>query len=809
MMMILSGVSGMACASDWVFSAEMLEGNANGVDISVFNQGLQLPGVYQVDIQLNGKWVDSRTVNFSLKKEGAQTVLYPCLSEEDLARYGVDTEAYALTDASECIVLSAIPDSRYEFRFEQQLLMLTIPQIALRPVVKGVAPQQLWDDGMNVLMMNYNGSLNRNEYRTPHRQTTDSTWLQVNPGANIGPWRLRNQSNWQQTTGAQGRWQVAETWLERGFYNAKNRLTVGERQTSGEIFDPVPFRGVMLATDDNMVPWSQSAYTPLIRGIARTQARVEVKQNGYTICNEVVAPGPFELGDLPVSGAPGGELQVTVWETDGALQQFSVPWQTPAIALRNGYVKYGLMLGEYRSPDNSHREQKIGQATVIAGLPKDLTAYTGTQLAGHFQAATVGLGAAMGELGALSIDTTGSRWLQAETGGNLRVRYNKTFNATNTTLLMSHERNLSPGYLTLAQALQYSRSKEAQRKSTSTIMLSQPMGGWGWFSLNGYWADYERYTGQSSNIGIGYGIGLANGATLSVNWSENRQVVNQRGDTGSSRMLSLQLSMPIRSGFASPISASYQALNSSNSRTTQQIGLNGSAFSQHLGWDLRQQYQPGSDGNSSSARINWSDTYGQIGGSYSYSPQLRQMGINVAGGMVLHQEGATFGQQLGETVALLEAKGIAGAAVSNNPWVRTDAGGYGLQPWLKPYQENRVGIDPFSLPENADIPQTDISVVPTQGAVVKAAFTTRTGGRGLMTLTLQNGEAVPFGAMVMAEGYEGNIGIVGERGQVWLTGMPDKGSVSVKWRENSCKVDFTLPKKADTGGIYTLAGICR
>lgn len=62
-----------------------------------------------------------------------------------------------------------------------------------------------------------------------------------------------------------------------------------------------------------MVPYSERQFAPVVRGIARTQARVEVKQNGYTIYNTTVAPGPFALRDLSVADS-SGDLHVTVWE---------------------------------------------------------------------------------------------------------------------------------------------------------------------------------------------------------------------------------------------------------------------------------------------------------------------------------------------------------------------------------------------------------------------------------------------------------------------------------------------------------------
>lgn len=64
------------------------------------------------------------------------------------------------------------------------------------------------------------------------------------------------------------------THAKRGLYEYKSRLTVGERFTLSDIFDSVSFRGVMLGTDNSVEPYYQREFAPVVRGIARTQARV-------------------------------------------------------------------------------------------------------------------------------------------------------------------------------------------------------------------------------------------------------------------------------------------------------------------------------------------------------------------------------------------------------------------------------------------------------------------------------------------------------------------------------------------------------
>ncbi|EIQ5684246.1 fimbria/pilus outer membrane usher protein, partial [Salmonella enterica subsp. enterica serovar Newport] len=176
----------------------------------------------------------------------------------------------------------------------------------------------------------------------------------------------------------------AYTYAERGINSLKSRLTLGESYTTGSVFDSVPFRGVMLASDENMVPYNQRAFAPVVRGIARTQARVEVRQNGYLMSAQTVPAGPFEITDLPSTGG-SGDLLVTVLESDGSRQDITVPYNTPAIALRQGYLKYSVAGGQYRSSSDYVRHSPVMSAELMYGLPWNLTVYGGIQTAEHYQ----------------------------------------------------------------------------------------------------------------------------------------------------------------------------------------------------------------------------------------------------------------------------------------------------------------------------------------------------------------------------------------------------------------------------------------
>jgi outer membrane usher protein len=56
-------------------------------------------------------------------------------------------------------------------------------------------------------------------------------------------------------------------------------------------------------------------YSPVVRGIAQSNAQVTIRQNGYVIYQSYVPAGPFAISDLyPTAGS--GDLNVTIKEAE-------------------------------------------------------------------------------------------------------------------------------------------------------------------------------------------------------------------------------------------------------------------------------------------------------------------------------------------------------------------------------------------------------------------------------------------------------------------------------------------------------------
>ena len=811
----------------------MLNIEQRNIDLSVFESNSQLPGVYYVDIVLNGRLAERKKISFyNVRDEEGNLALASCLTKDMLTRYGIKIGDYPdlfikkmSMDGEVCADLNAIPGATTYFDFYNQRLSLNVPNIALYSKHRGIAPEVLWNDGIDVFVMNYQVNALRKEFRQGQNHDVSSYWARIEPGVNIGPWRIRNLTTWTKEHGQSAESQSVHTYAERGVASIKSRVLIGENYTTSDIFDSIPFRGAMLRSDESMVPYSQYGFAPIIRGIAQSQALIEVRQNGYIIHTVSVAPGAFALYDIPVTGS-GGDLQVSVIETSGKNQVFTVPYTTPAVALREGYFKYSIAGGEYRSSYSGVDNSVLMQITAMYGLPWDLTTFIGFQGAKHYQSAATGLGLSMGYIGAMSLDGIFARGQKREQrkdkGYSWRVRYSKVFEKTGTSFVAASHQYSSSDYNTLSDVLDtynnknYIYNDKTSRSRRTSLTMSQSMGKWGAFSIGGVRDEYRGGRPSQDSINASYTTTWEWG-TLSLNWSKNNAGYYSTSlKDKKENIFNVWMSIPVErlfGGRANSINATTNFQKSGDQKTQYELGLNGRAFNQQLYWDIRQQFAPGSDTYSDASRVNfiWYGSYGQFQGGYSYSDSFRQMNAGLSGTMVAHRKGVALGQKQGDTIALVEALGADGAEVIGWPGVKTDFRGYTTLGYLTPYQENTVSLNPASLPDNAEVLQTDIRVVPTKGAVVPARFTTNIGKKVLFKLTRTDGKKVPFGAVVSLsmKTEKSGAGIVNEFGEVYMTGVPEKGQLKINWNTHGkCTADYELSDKKGILNIYTVPVTC-
>ncbi|WP_241183003.1 fimbria/pilus outer membrane usher protein, partial [Klebsiella michiganensis] len=628
---ILLTSQAFSAQAEFYFNPRFLSDDPTAVaDLSGFENGQEIPpGTYRVDIYLNDGYMTTRDVTFDAGDKGKG--LLPCLTRGQLASMGLSTSSIAglgELPADSCVpLLEMIEDMTIRFDVAQQRLYLTIPQAFMGNRARGSIPPELWDDGINALLLNY--SFTGNTVHNDIGGSSNYAYLNLQSGLNLGAWRLRDNTTWSYSSGSannENQWQHINTWLERDVTPLRSRLTLGDSYTNGDIFDGINFRGAQLASDDNMLPDSQKGFAPVIHGIARGTAQVSIKQNGYEIYQSTVPPGPFTINDLYAAGN-SGDLQVTIKEADGSSQVFTVPYSSVPVLQREGYSRYTVTAGEYRSGNNQQEKPKFFQGTLLQGLPAGWTLYGGTQLADRYHAFNLGVGKNMGELGALSLDVTQANATLPDDsdhqGQSVRFLYNKSLTDTGTNIQLVGYRYSTHGYFSFADTT-YSRMSGynvatqdgvIEVKPTFTdyynlaynkrgkiqASITQQLGRTATLYLNG---SHQTYWGtgkadQQLQAGL-------NTAVNDINWTLSYSLTKNAWQQGRDQMLAVNVNIPfshwLRSDSKSAwrhASASSSMSNDLHGRMSTLAGLHGTLLEDNnLSYSMQTGYAGGGEGNS-------------------------------------------------------------------------------------------------------------------------------------------------------------------------------------------------------------------
>lgn len=816
--LILLCQSGIARAEDYFDPAalEFANPQQKTADLHYFAKtGGQQPGTYPVSIWVNNQEIAQSEVTF-VDSNGA---LQPQLTPAQLAEYGVNVSAFpAFNTLHEgepfTRIERYIPDASSRFDFATQRLNLSIPQAAMNVQSRGYVDPARWDEGIPAAFVNYNltGSQTRQS-----DDNSRSSYLNLRSGVNFGAWRLRNVSSMEYDRTR--RWNSQSTWLQRDLKSLKSLLRMGDTFTSGDVFDSVQFRGVQLMSDDEMLPDSQRGFAPTIRGMAHSNAKVTISQHGYVIYETFVSPGAFAINDLYPT-AQSGDLEVQVKESDGSVRTFTQPFSAVPFMLREGRVKFSLSAGRYHSGQSQTPSPTFLQGTLFYGLPAEFTLYGGSQLAQDYQSWALGVGCGFGELGSLGGDAT---WANTKTpsgkrsaGHSLRVQYQKDFAGTGTSFSLASYRYSSGGYYDFseANALESRNGLVDNKRSREEISVSQAFGGMSSLAISAWSQEYWHRQSRDETIHLGF-YSAWRGVSWGVGYYYTQSSDRQKAD----RSWSFNLSIPLGGPLAES-AISYSTTSDNNGRTSQQASLYGSIpRNPHLYYSLQQGYANGGQGSNSSASLDYHGGYGTAQLGYRQDSGSHQLTWGAAGSIVAHPHGVTLGQTVGDSFAIVRAPGAADVAIQNGSNVHTDWRGYAVVPSLTAYRKNTITLDTESLADDADVELEGQTVIPGGGAVVQANYQTHIGNRVLFTLSDSRGP-LPFGASVRlrkAEDEQGAVpgGMVADGGQVYLSGIPQEGTLDVAWNADNisrkCALHFHLTDTVQQGQspVKTVSGVCQ
>lgn len=760
------------------FNAAFLPMDSRDLDLSQYREGNPVkPGTYRADVVVNGSMRTRHDIRIEGDPDGSAPLI--CITPRLLHTLGVDPSHVQETAGdADCVELPFLVDgATASFALEDHQLHLSIPQIALMRQARGYVSPELWDAGVTAGILGY--SFSAHTVQTPAgNHESASLWL--DGGFNIGSWRMRHMGSmrWDGKSGA--RYEALDSFVQHDLTSWRSQLTVGQTNTRSDVFDTLRFEGIQLASDDRMLPNSLRGYAPVVRGIARTTARVAVRQGGHLLLETTVAPGAFVIDDLYATGY-GGNLDVTVSEDDGTEQKFVIPYASVNQLLRPGAARYAATVGRLRSP-YLDQAQFFLQGELQYGLNNRLTTYGGLQAAEGYLSFVGGLAFAT-PIGAMAVDlshATATIGGEDRDGQSLRLSYSKQLLARGTNFSLAAYRFSTRGYLDFATAaLQLDGGAclfECFRpQSRLAVNVDQQLGRFGHVSFSGYSQTYWGSTQRDLQYQVSYSRQMGR-ASFGLSMSRTQA---KHGAADNRLLATLSVPLGAREERA-PLQFAAQLGRNARTGGDGRVSLNGTA-----GADRQYSYgvslaRDASAGNSLSANGQWVGARSSVNGTVSSGSGYRSAAFGASGTIVAHRSGLTFSPFKGETMAIIHAPGAGGARIAGYPGMRLDQRGLAVVPYLRPYELNEVAIDPAGTPMDVELRETSQQVAPRAGAVLMVQYDTHRG-RALLAQTRQeDGQAVPFGATVV-DASGNSVGVVGQAGQLYARVPDGTQALHVRW----------------------------
>ncbi|MDQ8051193.1 fimbria/pilus outer membrane usher protein [Luteibacter sp.] len=671
-----------------------------------------------------------------------------------------------------------------------------------------------------------------------HGSNDLNAYLGLDLGLNVGGWRVRSQQNlqWDERTGKKN-WTNVNTTATHDITPWKAQLTVGDSFTQGTVFDTTAFRGLTVYSDDRMVPDSQHGYAPVVRGTAKTQARVEVRQNGSLLYHTTVAPGPFVIDDLYATGY-GGDLAVSVFEADGSVNSFVVPYSAVPMLLRPGVGRWSVTDGEVRNDALRYDKPFFLEGTYQRGINNWLTVYGGVQSTYHdLYRGYVGGAAVNTGIGAVSLDVTKSRTsftgAESMSGYSYRASYSKAIPTSGTTFALATYRYSNGNYLSLSDAAMTQDMMTSVRTSSAglvntmhqkqrlNVTINQDFGGkYGQMYFDGSRNTYWSGMTDATTYQIGYSNTFKR---LNIGINASRTALAGPGYNGSrfDNQFGLNVSIPLggpssRNAPQLSLSATRDDLMGNNNRAGV-TGTFGKDSQYNYGANLTySDYFNSNAQTSASGTLGWQAPYANLNGSYSYASHYQQASVSASGGMVAHGGGITLSPQLdiNSPIGIVHAPDAKGARVSSSGQATVDGRGYAVVTSLTPYRMNDVTLDPVGTSSDVELQTTRLQTAPRAGAVVPLKFETTSGRAVLIHATQANGDPIPFGADVL-DGQGKSVGTVAQGGQLFARGAEEGGELTARWGDGEsqqCRLRYSVPVRAKgekSTDLTTLDAVCR
>ncbi len=567
---------------------------------------------------------------------------------------------------------------------------------------------------------------------------------------------------------------------------------------------PVRLGGLQVQSDFAIRPDLVTFPTPQIGGSAAVPSTVDVLVNNVRLLSRNVDSGPFTLNQLPIVT---GANTVTVVTRDALGQQTTqtLPFYTTPRLLLPGLAAYSAEFGAIRSGyglQSNNYSRPAGSVTARYGLFRLLTVEAHAEVSSSLALAGAGAAVNLGNLGVLTASAAGSshgrhQGLQFSAGIERVTRlltfsasyqrasttyadlasvagtpvpqqelhfgaglslgragsFNLVYAAIDTRISAFDRDSLGEAALDSGQDIDASMPVQAQAARTSLLSLTYTARIWG--NIQGYvtgFHDFARADGSGAVISLSVPLGRRRSASITA------------GSAGRESYLTEQAS---------------QAAVIPGEIGGTMLNQNGAPDRQML-------------------QLDTVTRFGDFDAGVDRIGRTSAFRIGQSGSFALLDGGVFAGRTIQDSFAVVDT-GMPHVQVlqENRPAGTTGQDGKLLLPNLQSFANNRIDLDPASIPTDTDMRSVSQIVRPQALTGIVVNFALRRRASATMHLVDEKGALLPVGSIaVLASGGPPNL--VGYDGTAFIRDLKAHNRVLVTRPDGKrCSLEFAFRKSGD------------
>jgi outer membrane usher protein len=577
-------------------------------------------------------------------------------------------------------------------------------------------------------------------------------------------------------------------------YDDRDRLTTyqaGDGQTSSLSWTrPVRFAGVQVRSNFSLDPQLLTFPVPVVGSTATVPSTIDLYINNVHQFSGEVPSGPFVV-ERPLALTGAGVATLVVTDELGHSVATTLPLYIDSRLLAPDRVSYSFEAGVLRYGYGQASSDYSGHAafsgTYRKGMSELLTLESHVEASSDLVATGAGALFQLPRAGVIHIAVSGSAQA-SDPGVQYLLGYQLILPSVSLTVQSEHA---TRRYRDLGSIRAMPPPRQVDQLTVSTaIRADQTLGA-------SYLRVSDSVVGRAEIWSVSYSAQLGRTTSAFVSISEDRA---QHGSTGVWMGLSAALGERT-SGWADfgPVGRGEQ-YGASIVRTADYSG----------GWNWGLQAQKSDSDFNTIGRAGYLGEHGELFATADRIADRTGLSVEGSGGIVIMDGAVEAARRIGNGFALVSTNGVSGVAVlhENRLIGTTDSGGHLLVPDLNPYENNKLAIDPLTLPAEASFTLDQQSVTPRGNSGALAEFHITRLRAVTLTLRDASGQFVLPGTVVTHVESQQRL-VVGYDGEVFVEHPALQNHLEVATSGYACRAEFEFPASSRDGLTDLGTVVCR